>query len=96
MSNLQTNALSTLHIFSKPLSYYSANRLENLIQATDIVLLVGDACYAAKQYRQFAESLFILAPDANARAIKLNDNDKVISYDEFVTLSLSTNQSITW
>ena len=34
--------------------------------------------------------------DAQVRAIKLADNDKVISYEDFVALTLSTNQSITW
>jgi tRNA 2-thiouridine synthesizing protein B len=88
--------MSTLHIFSKPLNYYSANSLDNLIMPTDTVLLVGDACFAKGQYRQFADSLYILKDDAAARDISLNLNDKAISYDEFVTLSLSTKQSITW
>jgi tRNA 2-thiouridine synthesizing protein B len=88
--------MSTLHIFSKPLNYYNANQLENLIRATDTVLLVGDACFATKQYRQLANSLLVLESDATARAIQLNTVDKLISYDEFVALCVSTNQSITW
>ncbi|MBH0056051.1 tRNA 2-thiouridine-synthesizing protein [Pseudoalteromonas sp. SWXJZ94C] len=88
--------MSTLHIFSKPLNYYSANQLENLILSTDNVLLVGDACFAKKQFRQFADTLLILEQDAQVRAIKLTDNDKAISYEDFVALTLSTNQSITW
>jgi len=88
--------MSTLHIFSKPLNYYSANQLENLILSDDNVLLVGDACFAKKQFRQFADTLLILEQDAQVRAIKLADNDKAISYEDFVALTLSTNQSITW
>ncbi|HDY92719.1 MULTISPECIES: DsrH/TusB family sulfur metabolism protein [unclassified Pseudoalteromonas] len=88
--------MSTLHIFSKPLNYYSANQLENLILSDDNVLLVGDACFAKKQFRQFADTLLILEQDAQVRAIKLADNDKAISYKDFVALTLSTNQSITW
>lgn len=88
--------MSTLHIFSKPLSYYNANQLENLIQLTDTVLLVGDACFASKQFRQLAGPLLMLEPDATARAIQFNNVDKLISYDEFVALCVSTNQSITW
>ncbi|ATC86392.1 tRNA 2-thiouridine-synthesizing protein [Pseudoalteromonas sp. NZS127_1] len=88
--------MSTLHIFSKPLNYYSANQLENLILSDDNVLLVGDACFAKKQFRQFADTLLILEQDAQVRAIKLTDNDKAISYEDFVALTLSTNQSITW
>ena len=67
--------MSTLHIFSKPLNYYSANQLENLILSDDNVLLVGDACFAKKQFRQFADTLLILEQDAQVRAIKLTDND---------------------
>ncbi|MBH0075857.1 tRNA 2-thiouridine-synthesizing protein [Pseudoalteromonas sp. SWYJ118] len=88
--------MSTLHIFSKPLNYYCANQLENLILSDDNVLLVGDACFAKKQFRQFADTLLILEQDAQVRAIKLTDNDKAISYEDFVALTLSTNQSITW
>ncbi|PKG68394.1 MULTISPECIES: DsrH/TusB family sulfur metabolism protein [Pseudoalteromonas] len=88
--------MSTLHIFSKPLNYYSANQLENLILSDDNVLLVGDACFAKKQFRQFADTLLILEQDAQVRAIKLTGNDKAISYEDFVALTLSTNQSITW
>ncbi|MBH0012755.1 MULTISPECIES: DsrH/TusB family sulfur metabolism protein [unclassified Pseudoalteromonas] len=88
--------MSTLHIFSKPLNYYCANQLENLILSTDNVLLVGDACFAKKQFRQFADTLLMLEQDAQVRAIKLTDNDKAISYEDFVALTLSTNQSITW
>ncbi|MBE0358953.1 DsrH/TusB family sulfur metabolism protein [Pseudoalteromonas aliena] len=88
--------MSTLHIFSKPLNYYCANQLKNLILPTDSILLVGDACFAKKQFRQFADTLLILEQDAQVRAIKLADNDKAISYNDFVALTLSTNQSITW
>ncbi|WP_372762001.1 DsrH/TusB family sulfur relay protein [Pseudoalteromonas sp.] len=88
--------MSTLHIFSKPLSYYNANQLENLIQLSDTLLLVGDACFAADQYRQFTDSVYLLEPDATARAIQVNSQDTLISYAEFVALCLSTKQSISW
>ncbi|BED89271.1 hypothetical protein PspMM1_17390 [Pseudoalteromonas sp. MM1] len=88
--------MSTLHIFSKPLAYYDSTQLENLIQDTDKVLLVGDACYAAKQYFQLNNSLMLLLEDAQARAVKLTPGQTLINYEEFVTLTLSTNQSITW
>ncbi|AYM86777.1 sulfurtransferase complex subunit TusB [Pseudoalteromonas agarivorans] len=88
--------MSTLHIFSKPLAYYDSTQLENLIKDTDKVLLVGDACYAAKQYFQLNDSLLLLLEDAQARAVKLSSGQTLINYDEFVALTLSTNQSITW
>ena len=88
--------MSTLHIFSKPLAYYDSTQLENLIKDTDKVLLVGDACYAAKQYFQLNDSLLLILEDAQARAVKLSSGQTLINYDEFVALTLSTNQSITW
>lgn len=88
--------MSTLHIFSKPLAYYDSTQLENLIKDTDKVLLVGDACYAAKQYFQLNDSLLLLLEDAQARAVKLSLGQTLINFDEFVALTLSTNQSITW
>lgn len=88
--------MSTLHIFSKPLNYYSANSLSNLISLTDSILVVGDACFAKEQYKQFADLLYVLKDDATARGISCNESDKAISYEEFVTLSLSAKQLITW
>ncbi|WP_338366474.1 DsrH/TusB family sulfur metabolism protein [uncultured Pseudoalteromonas sp.] len=88
--------MSTLHIFSKPLAYYDSTALENLIQGTDKVLLVGDACYSAEQYFQLNDTLLLLLEDAQARAIKLSTEHTLINYSEFVALTLSTNQSITW
>ncbi len=88
--------MSTLHIFSKPLNYYSANQLENLISLDDRVLLLGDACFACKQFKQFSDALLVLEEDAHVRAIKLSHNDTPISYDEFVALTLTSTQLITW
>ena len=56
----------------------------------------SNTTFAKKQFRQFADTLLILEQDAQVRAIKLTDNDKAISYEDFVALTLSTNQSITW
>ena len=67
-----------------------------LDKTADKVLLVGDACYAAKQYFQLNDSLLLLLEDAQARAVKLSPGQTLINYDEFVALTLSTNQSITW
>tara|TARA_B100001059_G_scaffold82974_1_gene81032 strand:- start:2351 stop:2617 length:267 start_codon:yes stop_codon:yes gene_type:complete len=88
--------MSTLHIFSKPLNYYSANQLENLICADDRILLLGDACFANKQFKQFSDTLLVLEEDALVRSIKLSNNDTAISYDEFVSLTLTSTQLITW
>lgn len=88
--------MSTLHIFSKPLSYYDSERLVNLIQSNDKVLLVGDACYAISLYRQLSGDILVLAEDAVARCIPIASPDTAIEYTDFVDLTLSSTQSITW
>ncbi|KPH65002.1 tRNA 2-thiouridine-synthesizing protein [Pseudoalteromonas porphyrae] len=88
--------MSTLHIFSKPISYYATERLANLIQEHDSVLLVGDACYSTYLYRQFSSDLLFLAEDALARGLTINESDNALNYADFVALTLSTSQSITW
>lgn len=88
--------MSTLHIFSKPLGYYNTDQLVNLIQSTDKVLLLSDACFAIAQFRQLATHLLILADDAKVRDITINQPDHSLSYDDFVTLTLATSHSITW
>ncbi|WP_404340252.1 sulfurtransferase complex subunit TusB [Pseudoalteromonas mariniglutinosa] len=88
--------MSTLHIFTKPVSQYNANMLENLIKAEDNILLVSDACYCSKQFRQFSAQLHLLAEDASARGIAVHDNDIVIDYTAFVDLTLTSNNTISW
>lgn len=88
--------MSTLHIFSKPISYYDNARLVNLIQPQDKVLLVSDACYSISFYRQLAASLLVLVEDSSARGIDIVKPDESLNYADFVALTLSTSQSITW
>ena len=88
--------MSTLHIFAKPAHYYAANGLENLINNNDNILLVSDACYSAKQFRQFADTLYILSEDAHARSITIDESDIAINYATFVDLTLNSNNTISW
>lgn len=88
--------MSTLHIFSKPLSYYNLHCLKNVISPKDTILLVGDGCYATAHFRQLTNTLNIIEIDAKARAINTTHNENLINYDEFVALTLSSTQSITW
>ncbi|BDF94459.1 MULTISPECIES: DsrH/TusB family sulfur metabolism protein [Pseudoalteromonas] len=88
--------MSTLHIFSKPLSYYNTDQLVNLIQVTDQVLLLSDACFAIRQFRQLSTHLLILADDAQSRGITISEPDHSLNYDDFVALTLATSHSITW
>lgn len=88
--------MSTLHIFSKPLSHYCNNMLANLITAQDKVLLVSDACYNNMQFKQFSSCLYLLEEDTTARDISLNKEDIVIDYTQFVEMTLHAQNTITW
>ena len=88
--------MSTLHIFSKPLSHYCNNMLANLITAQDSVLLVSDACYNSRQFKQFSSALFLLKEDAEARDISLSHNESALDYKQFVELTLNAKNTITW
>ncbi|MBQ4832474.1 tRNA 2-thiouridine-synthesizing protein [Pseudoalteromonas sp. MMG010] len=88
--------MTTLHIFSKPVNYYSIEQLINIIQPHDNILLVSDACYDITQFRQLSPTLLLLEEDALARAVNYTSIDQLISYTEFVDLCVTTHQSITW
>lgn len=88
--------MSTLHIFAKPASTYAANVLANLVSAEDRLLLVSDACYSAVQFRQFSSKLYLLKEDAIARDILIDADDTAIEYDDFVDLTLNTDNTISW
>ena len=88
--------MSTLHIFSKPISYYDNERLVNLIQKHDTVLLFGDGCYSQNLYGQLCDKLLLLAEDAKSRNIEILQQNSAVDYETFVAKSLSTSQSITW
>ena len=88
--------MSTLHIFSKPLSRYCNNMLANLISSEDIVLLVSDACYNNMQFKQFSSAIHLLEEDAAARDISFNQGDIAINYTQFVEMTLNAKNTITW
>ncbi|QHF51571.1 sulfurtransferase complex subunit TusB [Pseudomonas sp. S49] len=96
--------MSTLHVLSH--SPFGDDRLTSclrLIGSTDALLLSGDAVYAlqagtapfsALQSRQI--KLFVLAEDAQARAIEVPDWAEAIDYPAFVELSLHHDKVNSW
>ncbi|WP_460109673.1 sulfurtransferase complex subunit TusB [Pseudomonas sp. S3_H04] len=96
--------MSTLHVLSH--SPFGDDRLTSclrLIGSTDALLLSGDAVYAlqagtspfsALQSRQI--KLFVLAEDAQARAIEVPDWAKAIDYPAFVELSIHHDKVNSW
>ena len=96
--------MSTLHVLSH--SPFGDERLTSclrLLGAADALLLSGDAVYAlqpgtapftALQSRQL--KLFVLAEDAQARAVQLPDWAEAIDYPAFVELSIHHDKVNSW
>ncbi len=96
--------MSTLHVLSH--SPFGDDRLTSclrLIGSADALLLSGDAVYAlqpgtapftALHNRQM--KLFVLAEDAQARALQVPDWAEVIDYPAFVELSIHHDKVNSW
>ena len=96
--------MSTLHVLShSPFGDDRLNSCLRLIGSADALLLSGDAVYAlqpgtapftALQDRQL--KLWILAEDAQARAIAVPDWAEAIDYPAFVELSIHHDKVNSW
>ncbi|MFJ2537351.1 MULTISPECIES: sulfurtransferase complex subunit TusB [unclassified Pseudomonas] len=96
--------MSTLHVLSH--SPFGDDRLTSclrVIGSADALLLSGDAVYAlqpntapftALQNRQI--KLFVLAEDAQARAVQVPDWAQAIDYPAFVELSIQHDKVNSW
>ncbi|NNA54422.1 sulfurtransferase complex subunit TusB [Pseudomonas koreensis] len=96
--------MSTLHVLSH--SPFGDERLTSCLRvlgAADALLLSGDAVYALQpgtapftelQSRQL--KLFVLAEDAQARAVQLPDWAEAIDYPAFVELSIHHDKVNSW
>ncbi|AMQ83687.1 MULTISPECIES: sulfurtransferase complex subunit TusB [Pseudomonas] len=96
--------MSTLHVLSH--SPFGDERLTSclrLLGASDALLLSGDAAYAlqpgtapfsALESRQV--KLFVLAEDAQARAVQVPDWAEAIDYPAFVELSIHHDKVNSW
>ncbi|AWA40272.1 sulfurtransferase complex subunit TusB [Pseudomonas fluorescens] len=96
--------MSTLHVLSH--SPFGDERLTSclrLLGASDALLLSGDAAYAlqpgtapfsALESRQV--KLFVLAEDAQARAVQVPDWAEAMDYPAFVELSIHHDKVNSW
>jgi len=96
--------MSTLHVLSH--SPFGDERLTSclrLLGASDALLLSGDAAYAlqpgtapfdALETRRV--KLFVLAEDAQARAVQVPDWAEAIDYPAFVELSIHHDKVNSW
>ena len=96
--------MSTLHVLSH--SPFGDDRLTSCLRilgAADALLLTGDAVYALQPgsapftvLSGRALNLFVLAEDAQARAVPVPDTAKAIDYPAFVELSIQYDKVNSW
>ena len=96
--------MSTLHVLSH--SPFGDDRLTSclrLMGADDALLLTGDAVYALQPgtapfnaLNARHPKLFVLAEDAQARALEIPDTAKAIDYPAFVELSIHYDKVNSW
>ncbi|MHC8358573.1 sulfurtransferase complex subunit TusB [Pseudomonas sp. LB3P81] len=96
--------MSTLHVLSH--SPFGDDRLTSclrVIGANDALLLTGDAVYALRPgtapfsaLNDRTPTLFVLAEDAQARALEIPDMAKAIDYPAFVELSIHYDKVNSW
>ncbi|MGY2440530.1 sulfurtransferase complex subunit TusB [Pseudomonas sp. SDO52101_S400] len=96
--------MSTLHVLSH--SPFGDERLTSclrLLGTADALLLCGDAAYALqpgtapfKALETRRVKLFVLAEDAQARAVQAPDWAEAIDYPAFVELSIHHDKVNTW
>ncbi|KII36107.1 sulfur relay protein DsrH [Pseudomonas fluorescens] len=96
--------MSTLHVLSH--SPFGDDRLSSclrVIGANDALLLSGDAAYALQPgtapfsaLNDRSLALYVLAEDAQARAIEIPDWAKAIEYPAFVELSIHHDKVNSW
>ncbi|NOU49387.1 tRNA 2-thiouridine-synthesizing protein [Pseudoalteromonas sp. JBTF-M23] len=89
-------SIDTVHIFSKPVSYYQKLQIEQLLAHNDAVLLTGDACYDHISYSQFSANLYMLTSCAIARGVSTDSGYTLCCDNEWVNLINSAKKSITW
>ncbi|WP_192561587.1 sulfurtransferase complex subunit TusB [Pseudomonas gozinkensis] len=96
--------MSTLHVLSH--SPFGDERLTSclrLLGAADALLLSGDAAYALQPgtapfsaLESRKAKLFVLAEDAQARAVQVPDWAEAIDYPAFVELSIHHDKVNSW
>ncbi|WP_434648109.1 sulfurtransferase complex subunit TusB [Pseudomonas sp. D1-2] len=96
--------MSTLHVLSH--SPFGDSRLASclrILASQDALLLCGDATYALRTgtvpfdtLRAGGAKVFILAEDAQARALPIPDWAEAIDYAAFVELSIQHDKVNSW
>lgn len=97
--------MSSLHIINSPKNLSQLQSILATVTANDAILLIQDACYMLKapalieMLQTHAQSCYALQNDIDARNSASNsqsNNITTISYNEFVELTLTHQNSISW
>jgi tRNA 2-thiouridine synthesizing protein B len=89
-------------ITSSPFTHLTLQHCLQRIQSTEGLLLTQDATYAVLDKTLYSklielQSVYILKEDAEARGIEIkSDKIKLITYAQFVELSLEFDKVVSW
>lgn len=93
MSSNNQSELYTLHII---FSIQGWELAQNVIEPTDRVLLVQDACYLSQQDLAKPHALFARSKDIKARNIKAHPHIEIIDDETWVTLTEHAHNTMSW
>ncbi|PCK32285.1 DsrH/TusB family sulfur metabolism protein [Pseudoalteromonas piscicida] len=84
--------MSTLHIIS---SLAACDQIQ-FIAPSDTVLLCNEGCFGQQHFRDCAADVVMLQTCADARGMQPASGVKLISDSQWVELTITMNNSITW
>jgi len=88
--------MSTVHIFSKPFSNYSATTIELIQNGTNQVLLTGDACFDWQAFTSLqVKNIYLLKTCVELRNIETSDAVNLVDDSTWVEL-ITTNNTVNW
>ena len=96
--------MNTLHLYRRPLQSEQLERLLSLCQADDGILLLHDASYSLhtaqlqQKIQAAKQTFYCLHDDIAARQLteQLTAAVTLIDYQQFVTLTLDYDKTISW
>ena len=85
--------MDILHMLNQP---QQLQQCLAVLGRTDALLLCGDATYAVSGLPQLSAPVYVLAEDAQARAMVLPDPVRLVDYAGFVRLCVEYKQVLAW
>ncbi|GMM84525.1 hypothetical protein [Pseudoalteromonas sp. MTN2-4] len=88
--------MSTVHIFSKPFSSYSATTIELTKNGANPLLLTGDACFDWRAFTSLqVKNIYLLKTCVELRNIETSDAVNLVDDSTWVEL-ITTNNTVNW